>query len=243
MLENKNILIFGGDAVLIDAMLPVLLKSKGHFTWMNTDKTMNQRSKVDNINTISLNSIFSVNSYEHFIQEIKGELQSFDGVIFALSNGALRPLKMTKPEHLSVGFEVNCLAFVELVRVLYKNKLLIEGASLLAYSSVSSLMGLKTKMAYAVSKAALNSAILNLASELSLKKIRVNGILKGAMTTDISHDHVKNMFQIGSDTAGNQDLGMTTPDELANLTIFLLSEQVKTMTGTLIKLDGGYSLG
>ena len=104
-------------------------------------------------------------------------------------------------------------------------------------------MGLKTKLAYAVSKAALNSAVINLAAELSLRKIRVNGILKGALTTDVNHEHVKNMFTVSSDTAGTQELGMSTPDELASLSIFLLSDQVKTMTGTLIKLDGGYSLG
>jgi enoyl-[acyl-carrier-protein] reductase (NADH) len=51
------------------------------------------------------------------------------------------------------------------------------------------------------------------------------------------------MFTIGNDTAGNQELGMSTPNELANLSIFLLSDQVRTITGTLIKLDGGYSLG
>jgi enoyl-[acyl-carrier-protein] reductase (NADH) len=35
---------------------------------------------------------------------------------------------------------------------------------------------------------------------------------------------------------------MTDPEELANLAVFLLSDLVKTMTGALLKLDGGFSL-
>lgn len=240
MLQGKNVLIFGGDAFLINAMLPTFLKSEGTFTWMNADKVLNESNST--VPTIAINSIFSVNSYESFLSNIGKELKAFDGVVFALSTGSLRPLKMTKPEHLSLSFEVNCMAFVELIRVLNKYKLLNAGSSLIAYSSISSLMGLKTKLAYAASKSALNSAILNLATELSTNKIRVNGILKGALTTDINHEHVKNMFKVSNDSSGKQDLGMSTPEELANLSIFLLSDQVKTMTGTLIKLDGGYSL-
>jgi NAD(P)-dependent dehydrogenase (short-subunit alcohol dehydrogenase family) len=134
------------------------------------------------------------------------------------------------------------MAFIELVRILTKKKMINDGGSVIAISSISSQMGLKSKLAYATSKAALNSAVLNLASELSNKKIRVNGILKGALTTDVQLNHVKDMFTLGSDKSGNSDLGLTTPQELGNLIAFLLSDKVKSMTGALVKLDGGYSL-
>ena len=81
-----------------------------------------------------------------------------------------------------------------------------------------------------------------MASELSNKRIRVNAILKGARTTDLNHEHVRNMFAIGEDESGSQQLGLTEPEELAELTLFLLSDKVRTMSGALINLDGGYSL-
>jgi len=241
MLKDKNILVFGGDSFLWNEMLVDFRESGAKIYWMNSSEAF--ASSSSEVEKVLFEAIQSIDTYENFLSQKLDELPIFDGIIFSLSTGALRPLNMTKHTHVANLFEVNCMAFVELIRVLNKKKKISEGASVLAYSSVSSLMGLKTKLAYAVSKAALNSAILNLATELSAKKIRVNGILKGALTTDVNHEHVKNMFTIGNDTAGNQELGMSTPNELANLSIFLLSDQVRTITGTLIKLDGGYSLG
>ncbi|MEN9304699.1 MAG: hypothetical protein RL264_3128 [Bacteroidota bacterium] len=240
-LNNKNILVFGGDSFLWDEMFVCFIESGAHIYWVNSPVVF--ESSTSTVEKKAFDTIQSIETYETFLNQNFEVLPNFDGVVFSLSIGALRPLNLTKHTNLASLFEVNCMAFVELVRILNKKKKINDGGSILAYSSVSSLMGLKTKLAYAVSKAALNSAVINLAAELSSKKIRVNGILKGALTTDVNHEHVKNMFTVSSDTAGNQELGMSTPTELANLSIFLLCDQVKTMTGTLVKLDGGYSLG
>lgn len=240
MLKAKNILIFGGDEFLIDEMFPVFKESGASITWINSSEIISKSNCQESV--VIFDNIKTVSSYEKELSSLIGNLEAFDGVIFSLSEGTLRPLSMTKPANTEGLFNVNCASFIELVRVLQKKKKLNVGSSVIAYSSVSSLLGLKTKLAYGVSKAALNAAVVNLAVELAPKKIRVNGILKGALTIDINHEHVKNMFSVGNDTAGNSDLGMSTPEELANLSIFLLSDAVKTMTGSLIKLDGGYSL-
>lgn len=240
MLQNKNLLIFGGDEFLWDEMFPIFKESGAEISWINSSEVL-EKSKRE-VNAIVFENIKNPSSYEKEFSALLEPLGSFDCVVFSLSEGSLRPLSMTKPAATTNLFEVNCSSFVEMVRILNKKKKLNNGASILAYSSVSSLMGLKTKLAYATSKAALNAAILNMAVELASKQIRVNGILKGALTTDSNHDHVKNMFAVGNDEAGNSELGMSTPAELASLSIFLLSDSVKTMTGSLIKLDGGYSL-
>lgn len=240
MLKAKNILIFGGDEFLIDEMYPVFKESGGTITWINSSEIIAKSNCKES--ALLFDSIKTVSTYEKDLSSLIGDLDAFDGVVFALSEGNLRPLSMTKPSNTESLFNVNCASFIELVRVLQKKKKLNVGSSIVAYSSVSSLLGLKTKLAYGVSKAALNAAIVNLAVELAVKQIRVNGILKGALTIDINHEHVKNMFSVGNDTAANSDLGMSTPEELAKLSIFLLSDAVKTMTGSLIKLDGGYSL-
>ena len=117
-----------------------------------------------------------------------------------------------------------------------------KGSSIVALSSISSIKGLKTKIAYAASKAAVNSAVLNMSAELAPKKIRVNAILKGALRTDFEYGHVRDMETLGGDSSTKTELGLTEPQEVARQCIFLLSDSVLTMTGNLLKLDGGYSL-
>jgi enoyl-[acyl-carrier-protein] reductase (NADH) len=242
-LKGKKILFWGGDFFLLNELIPHFLESCGEFVFVNKSEELLKlnifSSEVVKLQMESLEDVFS---YEKFIRENFEDIATFDGVIFGLSLGSLRPLGFNKPTITSKLMEVNCLTFVELIRLLDKLKLIKGGSSIVAYSSISSLMGLKTKLAYGISKSALNSAVLNLAAELSSKKIRVNAILKGALTSDLNHEHVRNMFNVGNDDSGNQDLGMSSPAELAQLTLFLLSDHVKTMTGSLIKLDGGYSL-
>jgi len=47
---------------------------------------------------------------------------------------------------------------------------------------------------------------------------------------------------LNEDMTGRQVLDHTTASEVANLVAFLLSDATKTMTGTSIVIDGGYTL-
>jgi NAD(P)-dependent dehydrogenase (short-subunit alcohol dehydrogenase family) len=140
-------------------------------------------------------------------------------------------------------FERNVFAFLEIIRHLLKKRLINEGASILALSSVSSIKGLKSKSVYSASKAALDAAIRGIAAELSSKKIRVNSIQKGWVSSDMNLGFIKSNTAISeSDDFSRQLLGAIEPEELANLVTFLLSDAVKTLTGQAIVLDGGYTL-
>jgi NAD(P)-dependent dehydrogenase (short-subunit alcohol dehydrogenase family) len=238
-LEGKRILLFGGSVFLIERLMPVFLSSGASLTWLHNIKGFSLGNKK--IESYYFEDIQDSSAYEEYLTRLN-EGFLFDGLVFAQTEGALRPLKLTKPKFANSLIEINCMCFIELVRVLDKDKRLKNGSSVVVYSSISSLLGLKTKLAYGISKAALNSSVLHLASELSNKRIRVNAILKGALTTDLNHEHVRNMFAIGEDESGSQQLGLTEPEELAELTLFLLSDKVRTMSGALINLDGGYSL-
>lgn len=182
-------------------------------------------------------------SIELNINEILKVHGNFHGFIYAAGTSGIRPLSMTKPENMEMMMNANCFSFVEFVRCLNKKRGIEQGGSIVAISSVSSIKGLKSKLAYASSKAALDASVRCLAAELGDKGIRVNSILKGGVTTDNKLDYVKNMVQLNdNETLKKQFLGEVTPTEIANMVCFLLSDAVRTMTGASIILDGGYTL-
>jgi NAD(P)-dependent dehydrogenase (short-subunit alcohol dehydrogenase family) len=124
-----------------------------------------------------------------------------------------------------------------------KKQFLLDKSSIVTVSSISSVLGLKSKLAYSSSKAALDSSVRSLAAELSNRGIRVNSILKGGLSTDFEIDYIKNVAQFNSNKIlERQLLGLTTHDELNNFILFLLSDLVLTITGQNIILDGGYTL-
>ena len=167
----------------------------------------------------------------------------FDGFVFTLMHSDFRPLQFVKPELVSEIMNDNYSLYVEAMRVLRKSRALKNGASVVALSSISSIRAMKAKMAFCSAKAALDASVRCLAVELADKGIRVNSIQKGVVDTDFQKGHIQNVASINDGAAEkNTPLGPSTASEVANVVAFLLSDATKTITGTSIVMDGGYTL-
>lgn len=99
-----------------------------------------------------------------------------------------------------------------------------------------------TGFVYSLSKAALNQMVKHIAFATSKDKIRVNGVVLGWFDTE-----GERTFYKGEDIAGHA--AKTIPigrigssSDAADLTFFLASDRSSYMTGSLIRLDGGYAL-
>ena len=182
-------------------------------------------------------------SLEKLIEASFSKGKVFKQIVFADSTGGVRPLKLNKEAFVEEMFQKNVFSFFEFIRVLLKRRHLETGASIVALSSVSSIKGLKSKSVYSSSKAALDAAVKGMAAELAPKKIRVNSIQKGWVDVDMELDFIKDNMSLsnGSDFE-LQPLGAIPVEELARLVRFLLSDELTTMTGTNLVLDGGYTL-
>lgn len=112
--------------------------------------------------------------------------------------------------------------------------------SMFPYSSCSS-------TSYSVSKAGLDMLTKRLAKELASDGIRVNSINPGVVTSNIwqrsgtsEDDHLKWKKKMEAEM---HPLGRTgEPEDVAGLAAFLASPQAEWMTGSIIPLDGGYSV-
>lgn len=167
---------------------------------------------------------------------------AFDGFFWGCVHSDFRPLKMVSHENLEQIMNDNYFSFIDLFRDLMKRKLIANNASIVAMSSISSIRAMKAKMAFSGAKAALDASIRSLAVELAPKGIRINSIQKGAVDVDFEKGHIQAVNSLNEDMTGRQVLGLTTAEEVANLVAFLLSDATKTMTGTSIVIDGGYTL-
>jgi NAD(P)-dependent dehydrogenase (short-subunit alcohol dehydrogenase family) len=199
-------------------------------------------------NLEKLKKVFYINSDN--THDLEGKLLSeqqndfiFDGVVFAWGIGGVRPAKMNAISFVKEMFEANVYSFLEICRVLLRKRKIAKGGSIVALSSVSSIKGLKSKSVYSASKAALDAAVRGLAAELSTKKIRVNSIRKGWVSSDMNLSFIETNRSISKEEdLDRQLLGPIHPKEIANLVCFLLSDSAPSLTGQSIVLDGGYTL-
>ena len=166
-----------------------------------------------------------------------------DGFVYTLMHSDFRPLQFVKPELVAEIINDNYSLFIEAMRILRKSKVLKNGASVVALSSISSIHAMKAKMAFCSAKAALDAAVRCLAIELSDKNIRVNSVQKGVVDTDYEKSHIQDLVLINDGEAEKKTpLGPSSAGEIANVVAFLLSDATKTLTGTSIVIDGGYVL-
>jgi 3-oxoacyl-[acyl-carrier protein] reductase len=94
---------------------------------------------------------------------------------------------------------------------------------------------------YAASKGAINSFTRALAVELAARGVTVNAIAPGFIETDMSAavrnkagDIIKKMIPM-------RRIG--TPEDIARVAVFLASEESSYITGQILTVDGGLSLG
>ena len=113
-------------------------------------------------------------------------------------------------------------------------------------SSVAGLRAYGSSVAYAASKAALNSLTLSLARALGPEGIRVNSVCPGFVETDWFHkthekEKVEKMVRTQIETTPLQRSG--TAEDITGAILFFASDWSKHITGQMLAVDAGLLLG
>ncbi|CAI9634909.1 unnamed protein product [Alternaria alternata] len=112
------------------------------------------------------------------------------------------------------------------------------GGSIIIRSSIAGLRGFPNLISYSASKFALRGIALTAAEELGPLNIRVNTIHTSIIQTQGYKDgwNKERLAELKEETALDR---FSTPDDVASVVAFLVSEDSKFMTGGHLKIDGG----
>lgn len=154
--------------------------------------------------------------------------------------------------HWQQELDLNLISAIRLDRVLLPKMIEKQNGVIIHISSVAGKQALwSLNMAYAVSKAALNSYSKALATELAGQGVRVLTVAPGATKTapmvKFLEDYAaaagispeEGMKQLMAQTGGIPMGRMAEPEEVAQLVHFLVSPSAAYLTGTIYAIDGG----
>lgn len=138
----------------------------------------------------------------------------------------------------------NVTAVFTLSREVVKHMKKKGTGSIINISSMASQYGLPKVIAYTASKSAIEGMTRAMAVELSPKGIRVNCIAPGFIATDMSAKALNGDKERKEKVMSRTPMGyLGDPVDIANAALYLANGEAKYVTGIVLPVDGGNSIG
>jgi enoyl-[acyl-carrier protein] reductase I len=164
------------------------------------------------------------------------------GAAFAPQAELSNPFVQTSREGFRIALDVSAYSLIALTRALVPLLERRGGGSILTLTYLGSQRCFTNYNVMGVAKAALESSVRYLASDLGPRNIRVNAISAGPIKTLAAAgiSGFSNILQIYRDRAPlrrNVELG-----EVADAAVFLLGPGSRAITGEIVMVDGGFHI-
>ena len=180
-------------------------------------------------------------------QMVKATIEKFGRLDFAFNNagveGQMGPLVEATNENYRTVMDINVFGVLASMKYQIPAILKSGGGAIVNNASVASLIGMAGTSIYAASKCAVVGLTRAASVEMATQKIRINAVSPGGVQTEM-YDR----FTGGQDAVKEQmntlhPIGRVgTPNEIADLVVFLCSEKATFITGQNIAIDGGLSV-
>ncbi|MEO6314271.1 MAG: SDR family oxidoreductase [Chitinophagaceae bacterium] len=140
--------------------------------------------------------------------------------------------------------QTNLTAVFVMSREVVKHMLQRQSGSIINISSMAAQYGLPKVIAYSASKTAIDGMTRAMAVELSPKGIRVNAIAPGFIYSEMTAKALDSDPERKAKVFGRTPMGiMGEPADIAEAAWFLASDAAKYITGVVLPVDGGNSIG
>ena len=166
-------------------------------------------------------------------------LPKLDGIVHCAGIGQRILCKQLQETDVDNVMDMNFKAPVLLQTEILKKKKINKGASIVFIASIAAESPSVGNSIYSASKGAIISYANCLVVELAPRKIRVNCISPAMVWTDLIFKGGITEEELKEDEKRYPLKRYGTPDDIANLSIYLLSDASSWMTGSNIKLTGG----
>lgn len=188
----------------------------------------------------------SVTDEAHAQEVARRTLDSFGRIDILVNNAGLgdfgKRLHETDDATWATVLDVNLTGVFRITRAVIPQMLKQGRGSIINISSVASLVGLPTLPAYAASKGALDALTRALAIDYAKDGIRCNVVNPGLINTPMAAPLMANPDLLQPILAQYALRRPGTPEEVANMVLYLASDEAAWVTGATFPIDGGMTI-
>jgi meso-butanediol dehydrogenase / (S,S)-butanediol dehydrogenase / diacetyl reductase len=245
----------GANLVILDKIAAPDSLFPGDEKWSGLEAEINE------INTLGREAqaiVTDITSSREVNEAVSKTITRFGGIDILVNCAGIRgpvgiPAHELNDSDWRTLIDVNLNGSFFIARAVVRNMVVRgKGGKIVLISSMAGMKGAPGSSAYAASKHGVIGLAKSMALELAKNKINVNAICPGAFVTNLRDEAFSQMGKtqgITSEEARQADykkassaipMGrLGTPEEIADLVYFLVSEQSKYITGEAIVIGGG----
>ncbi|MFA9186738.1 SDR family oxidoreductase [Flavobacterium sp. FBOR7N2.3] len=244
-MNTKTAIVTGGNSGLGFATAKKLCNNgiKTYIIGRSKEKTEEACAEIGS-NAIPI--IFDLNNLDG-IPAMIAELTKEAPIDILVNNAGINLKKefadVTDEDFLSI-IHTNLLSVFAVSREVVKNMKEHKNGSIVNISSMASQYGIPKVIAYSASKGAIEAMTRAMAVELAPFGIRVNCIAPGFIKTKMSAKALDSDPERKNKVLGRTPMGfLGEPDDIGDAVYFYATAESKYVTGTVLPVDGGNSIG
>ena len=246
MLENKVVVVTGGGRGLGLAMVDAVIREGGIPVVADLNPGELSDSPRPNAHFIACD-VTSSNDVANVVEQAVAKHGSVDGLVNNAGIGITGPFLDLTESQFEAMVDVNLRGTLLFMQAVIRQMLAqASGGSVVNISSVGGLVGTPEFALYSMSKHGVIGLTKSVALEFAKEEVRVNAVCPGPVWTSMIQAAA--VQQYGTDSpekvAEIQHVPrgrLGTPEEVAELVVWLLSDRSKNCHGSSFTTDGGYS--
>ena len=248
-LIGKTAIVTGGASGIGKAISKIFAEqgAKVHILDINKEGATQTANEIRKTNQKAIAHCCDVSNQKN-VNEIIKKITTTDAINILVNNAGIAhigSIEKTREEDLDRLYNVNIKGVYNCTKACIKSFKKNGGGVILNLASVASSVGHSDRFAYSMTKGAVLTMTYSIAKDYVADNIRCNCISPGRVHTPFVDGYLaenypgkeKEMFKKLSKT---QPIGrMGKPEEVANLSLFLCSNEAEFITGTDYPIDGG----
>ncbi len=188
--------------------------------------------------------VSDLGSLPGFIETIVKEFGQVDILVNNAGINQKKPFVEVTDEEFQRIITTNLTAVFSLSREVVKDMLKRSSGCIINISSMAAQYGLPKVIAYSASKTAIDGITRAMAVELSPQGIRVNAIAPGFIYSEMTAKALDSDPERKAKVFSRTPMGrMGQPEDIANAALYLASDGAVFVTGVVLPVDGGNSIG
>tara|TARA_B100001027_G_C16251159_1_gene324507 strand:- start:573 stop:1256 length:684 start_codon:yes stop_codon:yes gene_type:complete len=172
------------------------------------------------------------------INEDLPEIDNLDGLVYCPGTINLKPFNRLSVDDFRQDFEINVIGAVKAIQKYLPALSTSNFGSILLFSTVATSLGMPFHASVSTAKSAIEGLTKSIAADLA-PKVRVNAIAPTITNTDLASKLLRNDRMIENIKERHPLKKFLKPNEVSALAKYLLSDDSKSISGQIFKLDCG----